>query len=51
MVPFCKESGVPTLRRKREVGLVPHQQPEEALMQRIIAISLQMGQNAIGIQV
>lgn len=50
MVPFYKESGVPTFRRKREVGLAPRQQPEQVLVQRIIAINLQMGQNAIGIQ-
>lgn len=32
-------------------GLAPRQEPEQVLMQRIIAINLQMGQNAIGIQV
>lgn len=49
MVPFCKESGVPT-RRNMEVGVASHQQPEQILMQIIISVNLQMGQNAIGIQ-
>lgn len=51
MVPFCKESGIPTLRRNREVKVASHQQPEQILMQIIIAVNLQMGQNAIGIQI
>lgn len=43
-------SGIPTLRRNREVGVASHQQPEQILMQIIIAVNLQKGQNAIGIQ-
>lgn len=50
MVPFCKESGMPTLRRNREVGLASHQQPEQVSMQRIITVNLLLGQNATDIQ-
>lgn len=49
MYHFAK-SGVPTLRRNREVGVASYQQPEQILMQIIIAINLEIGQNAIGIQ-
>jgi len=51
MVPFYKESGVPTLRRKREVELAPHQEPAQVLSQRVISINLQMEQNATGLKV
>lgn len=49
MYHFAK-SGVPTLRRNREVGVASYQHPEQIFMQIIIAINLEIGQNAIGIQ-
>lgn len=50
MYHFAK-SGAPTLRRNREVRVASQQQPEQILMQIIIAVNLQKGQNAMGIQI